>query len=449
MQWKQERLVEKEHNNDQEREHWVQPMITQPAGAASTPPDRGAAAGTKSEEGLQKTVEESLLPTIDKAKESLYQKLIEAPIDEVTRERLVQEYNDPSENTLHISRDLEVEIERHRLRTVKGRTMDLEWSGNLEKEQLAIEAQIKEEVKSSVNDLSSSTGENQCEPKPLSSHLGTSHGAHSSTGLQTRISHASSAAAQWERDRAEEMEHEKEREKKRALGLAGLSELCKDLKFCEAVSSDRKKWATASFDRKVRLWNSGTGWGVGQVLGSHTSWVVRVMFSEDGKKLASASCDGAVRLWHVDTGQAIGSASGGHSSAVYHLVFSPDGKKLASISYDAIQLWDVETGHISVTLRNRGNAVFHAAFSTDGKYMAMALFDRTVQLLDVQSGQAIGSAFEGHPNGVVHVECARYSYNDGVRLYMSPPSFRDVRICRYTCIVNTATGECMETPIPA
>jgi WD40 repeat protein len=91
-----------------------------------------------------------------------------------------------------------------------------------------------------------------------------------------------------------------------------------------------------------------------------------VTFSPDRKRLASASEDRTVRVWDLDSGQCVLTLKG-HTGRVRCVAFSPDGKRLASIAFDrTVKLWDTTTGQEILSLVSKDFPT-SLSFSPDGK----------------------------------------------------------------------------------
>ncbi|KAF2464362.1 putative WD-repeat protein [Lindgomyces ingoldianus] len=160
-------------------------------------------------------------------------------------------------------------------------------------------------------------------------------------------------------------------------------------------SPDGEQLASASDDKMVKLWDAGSG-ALLQTLEGHTDWVWAIAFSPDGKQLASASYDKMVKLWDAGSGVLLQTLEKGHTGSVTAIAFSPDGKQLASASGDnMVKLWDAGSGALLQTLDGHTNWVRAIAFSPDGKQLASASDDSVVKLWDSRSG-ALLQILEGH-----------------------------------------------------
>lgn len=144
-------------------------------------------------------------------------------------------------------------------------------------------------------------------------------------------------------------------------------------------SPDGKTLASASRDRKVRLWDVATRTCLGTLSG-HTRAVSTCSWSPDGKTLATASRDHTVRLWDVDTRRCLATLSG-HTDKVWTCAWSPDGKLLASASDDeTVRIWDVVERKCVKALSSHKHNVKDCSWSPDGRLLASASDDWTVRL---------------------------------------------------------------------
>lgn len=96
--------------------------------------------------------------------------------------------------------------------------------------------------------------------------------------------------------------------------------------------------ASASGDRKMRLWEADSG-KLRYTLIANREKLSAVDFSPDGKFLVSGGIDGSVRLWDVDSGQQL-TLLPSHNGEIYSVVFSPVDWVFASAGEDdEILLW--------------------------------------------------------------------------------------------------------------
>ena len=192
-----------------------------------------------------------------------------------------------------------------------------------------------------------------------------------------------------------------------------------------AFSPDGKRLFSGSGDATVRLWSAETHdqlWSsdtpqrgkrapmVRDVFGFETApgpfdvlafrWVLAVAYSPDGQTLASSgSSDGTVQLWDVESGTHTRTLKG-HTDTVRTLAFSPDGKTLVSGSKDdTLRMWDTNTGRMLRKLAGHSNDLKSVAFSGDGKMIASGSEDATVRLWDAKTGRFLPT-LRGHSWGV-------------------------------------------------
>ncbi|KAF9309815.1 hypothetical protein BGZ91_007283, partial [Linnemannia elongata] len=203
-----------------------------------------------------------------------------------------------------------------------------------------------------------------------------------------------------------------------------------------AFSPDDRWIASCSWDRTVKMWDSGSGLLASSFV-NHTDFVNCVRFSPDGSLIASASNDNTLRLWEVNSlGTGLDSqdtvnlhlcatyspdgrqlitgsrytpmrqfnADSGdvefvfpdHLQNTYCIAFSPDGLQIAiGGSGQAVILWSVESRATSFVFRTRSSSVSSVAFSPCGRWLASGGFDSKVHLWDTRSGAA-GHVLNGH-----------------------------------------------------
>jgi ribosome assembly protein 4 len=106
-----------------------------------------------------------------------------------------------------------------------------------------------------------------------------------------------------------------------------------------AFSPDGRYFASASFDKKTKIWNGFSGDFLVTLTG-HVGSVYQVAWSSDSRFLVTASKDSTAKLWEVPSGKRARETLPGHADEVYALDWSPNGSAVATGSKDrTLKIW--------------------------------------------------------------------------------------------------------------
>jgi WD40 repeat protein len=155
-----------------------------------------------------------------------------------------------------------------------------------------------------------------------------------------------------------------------------------------AFTPDGKRVLTASLDRELRVWETGSGRVVRRFAG-HTGNVNDCAVRADGKTVLSASSDGAVRHWDLSTGKTLRILMG-HGGPVTACAFNPQPEvsHWSAVSGGAdrtLRLWDLESGKTFITLKGHGDTISSCAVNSDGSLIASTGRDRTLRVWSVET----------------------------------------------------------------
>uniref|UniRef100_A0A7S1F3U1 NLE domain-containing protein n=1 Tax=Noctiluca scintillans TaxID=2966 RepID=A0A7S1F3U1_NOCSC len=115
-------------------------------------------------------------------------------------------------------------------------------------------------------------------------------------------------------------------------------------------------------------------------MSGHQKIVNHVKFSPDGRWFASASFDKSVRLWDGRTGR-YAHAFRGHVGDVYQLCWSADSRMIVSSSKDStVKLWNVATRKLQMDLPGHADEVYCVDWSLNGARVATGSKDRILKV---------------------------------------------------------------------
>jgi WD40 repeat protein len=122
-----------------------------------------------------------------------------------------------------------------------------------------------------------------------------------------------------------------------------------------------------------------------------------VEWSPDGSKFASASDDSTVRIWDVQTWAPIHTLQHESPTMVIGLAWSPDGSRLLTTAGNdergakdhTARIWDVATGEELLVFNGHTNATCTGDWSPDGGRIATFGSDGTVKIWDSFTGDEL------------------------------------------------------------
>ncbi|KAF7504607.1 hypothetical protein GJ744_002034 [Endocarpon pusillum] len=165
--------------------------------------------------------------------------------------------------------------------------------------------------------------------------------------------------------------------------------------FSVAFSPDSARLASASDDRTVKIWDTGSGACL-YTLEGYSSWVHLVAFSPDSARLASVSDNSTIKIWDIGSGTCLQTIRG-HSSSVYSIAFSPDSAQLISaLSGCIFKIWDTYNGVCLQTIKGNANSI---AFSPDLAWLATISTDYTIEIWVINSNSCL-QTLKGHSSVV-------------------------------------------------
>ncbi|KAG1860891.1 WD40-repeat-containing domain protein [Suillus subluteus] len=110
------------------------------------------------------------------------------------------------------------------------------------------------------------------------------------------------------------------------------------------VFPDKRQMVTGSKDRKLRLWDLGTGVVLKKMEGHRNKVLALAVSRDDGQMIASGDEGGELTAWHGETDETLTQPIKGHSNYIYSVDFSPDGTVLATGSGDyTTKFWFTKT----------------------------------------------------------------------------------------------------------
>jgi len=155
-----------------------------------------------------------------------------------------------------------------------------------------------------------------------------------------------------------------------------------------AFAPDSKRLASASTDRSIRVWNTGSD-GAPVVLLGHPQIVTSLTFTADGV-LVSGGMDNTIRMWPLDRAAPSVAKPLGLSPR-RRVAITQDGRRIAVEGAEGVvRVWDRQRSAGETTFKGHGPAMRDLAFTIDGTGLA-SVSGKDVQIWDPSTGQRIST----------------------------------------------------------
>ncbi|KZP17859.1 WD40 repeat-like protein [Athelia psychrophila] len=128
----------------------------------------------------------------------------------------------------------------------------------------------------------------------------------------------------------------------------------------------------------------------------------------------------------------------GHKKSVRAVAYSLDGTHIVSGSSDkTIQIWDAETGEaVGESLKGHTGEIMSVAYSPDGTHIVSGSSDKTIRIWDAETGEAVGEPLRGHTNPIFST-----AYSPDGKHIVSCSSDKTIRVW------DAETGEAVGEPL--
>jgi WD40 repeat protein len=174
-----------------------------------------------------------------------------------------------------------------------------------------------------------------------------------------------------------------------------------------AVTSDGKKAITASSGSKLTLWDLERGTEIFAVE-KHLERITVVAMAQNGR-VVSLSDNGMLRIWDLETREEVARFSNNSPCANALKVTRDGARAVVGLPDGTIKTWDLRSGSESQSLRGHGGAILSLTLTSDDRHCVSSSADNTLRIWDLHTAQETRKLTSR--TGLVHA--ARLTPNQG------------------------------------
>lgn len=196
------------------------------------------------------------------------------------------------------------------------------------------------------------------------------------------------------------------------------------------LSPDGKLIASASFDGATKtatliLWDTKTGEVHGEPFGKNEGLYNSIEFSPSGDYLAALGHKGRLSFWSITTRKQLIKCPTEGAQTVCSFGFSASGNEIVKAYFDCtFAAWTLNTEVPKFKNITTNTPISCLRYSPDERYIVAGLRDGQIQVLEAESGNAVGERLsDGHQRVVMHIGFSSdgkffisSSYDDTLRL---------------------------------
>ncbi len=200
------------------------------------------------------------------------------------------------------------------------------------------------------------------------------------------------------------------REMQRLQGCGSVSAL--------ALSDDGRLIASGNMEKSIKLWDRTTGQERNTLTG-HQGLITALVFSPDGNYLVSGSADNTIRLWDVASGRTTQTFKG-HTDRIRAISFTSDGQVLASAADDGtVRIWKTSNPREQRTLQGNGKKVLSVAFIANAQQLISANANGAIKVWDASSGRELWSVPAANDEKVLEAIATVFNSNGTIAAFSS------------------------------